>query len=536
MEASNNTNKSIIDLVQHISKIAKTLESYQADIKQVGNLNTSFAKELLQSTSATLTNFSGISGDLSDLSANASAMLKNVDTSDSLIRHSIDASLNNLEVLKKVYNTISGLTSQFQIIKRIITDMSESISGIGKRVNVIDDISSLTNLLALNAAIEAARAGESGRGFSVVAKEIRALADRSRINTDDISVQLSRLTEQVKISLQGILDYESLQTDSLQSLKETTDQISTTMNTLGGAKESLEEIESIFSKQSKQITGIATQMETVTGDAEHLDRSSRYIISSLTSQHNTLLEMDNQVQKQKISLADLSSEITEKTEHRQDSQTHIIGHDTAYPPWAYISAGSSHGISVEIFKKIIKKMGCACDFLPDQWNTLFPLLLEKKIACLLNVGWPNSFFDDKPVIASIPYSSFKVRLFMHKDFIQSRGFSLSDLAGKRIAVQKGSYIDQLLLRHGCEIVHFENDIQGMVSHIWNKVYAVATEAEVGKYLSNKYFQGDLHPITDSLGELDVVLLFEKENTEFCEAVNTVISSLRSEKELTNTEV
>ncbi|WP_258542243.1 methyl-accepting chemotaxis protein, partial [Klebsiella variicola] len=108
---------------------------------------------------------------------------------------------------KLIHNTVSniqGLATQLQTASTAVDDLDLDVKNIAKVLDVIGDIAEQTNLLALNAAIEAARAGEQGRGFAVVADEVRNLAGRTQTSTKEIQQMIHNLQEGSRNAIQTI--------------------------------------------------------------------------------------------------------------------------------------------------------------------------------------------------------------------------------------------------------------------------------------------------------------------------------------------
>ncbi|MFI5114116.1 MAG: methyl-accepting chemotaxis protein, partial [Terriglobales bacterium] len=123
-------------------------------------------------------------------------------------------------------------------------ELGRSSDQIGHIVGVIDDIADQTNLLALNAAIEAARAGEQGRGFAVVADEVRKLAERTTTATKEIAKMIKNIQDETKTAV--------------GAMEEGTKQVQEGVKSTAQAGESLKEIIQMSDQVGEMITHIAT--------------------------------------------------------------------------------------------------------------------------------------------------------------------------------------------------------------------------------------------------------------------------------------
>jgi methyl-accepting chemotaxis protein len=146
----------------------------------------------------------GIRG-LSEAMASAlDAVIRNAADGLKMANLAVENARNGGEVVNKTVKHMNAITITVASSAKIIRELGERSKGIGEIIRVIDDIADQTNLLALNAAIEAARAGEQGRGFAVVADEVRKLAERTTIATKEIASTIRAIQAETSSAVQAM--------------------------------------------------------------------------------------------------------------------------------------------------------------------------------------------------------------------------------------------------------------------------------------------------------------------------------------------
>ena len=171
-----------------------------------------------------------------------------------------------------VDETVAGMRDIANVVKHsasTVQALGKSSNQIGEIIGVIDDIADQTNLLALNAAIEAARAGEQGRGFAVVADEVRKLAERTTKATKEIASMIKTIQQETK----GAVD----------SMDEGTRKVDAGIELADKAGTSLKEIVQISQKVTDMVTQIAAASEEQSSSSEQISKNVE-AISTVTSE------------------------------------------------------------------------------------------------------------------------------------------------------------------------------------------------------------------------------------------------------------
>lgn len=169
---------------------------------------------------------------------------------------------NATEGGKVVIQTISGMNRIAEVVMKAaqtVEALGKSSDQIGEIVQVIEDIADQTNLLALNAAIEAARAGEQGRGFAVVADEVRKLAERTTKATKEIADMIKKIQRDT--------------IEAVQSMQEGTSEVETGKELANKAGTALEQIIDGTQKVSKIIKQVAAASEQQSKASEDISRN-----------------------------------------------------------------------------------------------------------------------------------------------------------------------------------------------------------------------------------------------------------------------
>ncbi|MFP5257400.1 MAG: methyl-accepting chemotaxis protein [Acidobacteriota bacterium] len=167
------------------------------------------------------------------------------------------------ELVDKVITVMESVSTKAAGLKSEMRDLGDQAQGIGQIMQVISDIADQTNLLALNAAIEAARAGEAGRGFAVVADEVRKLAEKTMTATKEVSNYIR--------SIQDSAGRNMAATDETSHVIEQADALA------HDAGDALRQILNLVERTSDQVRGIATAAEQQSATSEEINRSTDHI-------------------------------------------------------------------------------------------------------------------------------------------------------------------------------------------------------------------------------------------------------------------
>ena len=273
-------NKTINNILASANNVASTVD----ELRTRSDKSAEGAKE--QSAQAAL-----IATAAEEMSQTITDIARNASTASDTSAEAMDVARGGQEVANNAVETVNRVYTSTVELAAMVEKLSGRSSEIGDIITVIKDIADQTNLLALNAAIEAARAGEQGRGFAVVADEVRKLAERTIKATTEISDKIGAVQAESVDTQKSMSEASGEVTKATQYIRNVGDSLESIVGAVQKVRDQISQIATAVDEQSAASEEVASNIEKTSHIAKDMESSSYEVMTSVNGLLNIAEEL-----------------------------------------------------------------------------------------------------------------------------------------------------------------------------------------------------------------------------------------------------
>ncbi|SJL84348.1 Methyl-accepting chemotaxis protein PctB [Vibrio palustris] len=224
----------------------------------------------------------------------------NADNTASNANQSVELGDQSYQQMQQSKQSIDQLAAELTSAVAIIGELEVNANEISTILSTIRGIAEQTNLLALNAAIEAARAGEQGRGFAVVADEVRVLSQRTHASTEEIQTKISSLQSVTKNAVTAMTDSHNLVETSVGDVNQTAESLQAISNAIRSISDMATQIAAAAEEQSLVTSDINTNTESVREVSEQLASDAVAAVDKAKELHELANQLEQEISRFKL--------------------------------------------------------------------------------------------------------------------------------------------------------------------------------------------------------------------------------------------
>ena len=202
------------------------------------------------------------------MSSTAQQVFNSANEAQSAIQHADEEAEHVKQLAETNRETMLSLAEEVDSASKVVNQLHENSANISSILDVIRGVADQTNLLALNAAIEAARAGEQGRGFAVVADEVRSLASRTQESTQEINEMIEKLQHGAEQAVKSMSQSKDKATQCVQQTEESGNALQAITDSVHHAHDISTQINHAAQEQTSVTAQISERLEQIVGFAE----------------------------------------------------------------------------------------------------------------------------------------------------------------------------------------------------------------------------------------------------------------------------